>query len=415
MATAPANGSPNTASANGQQQQQQKILPFEVGMMFVHEYYTFVNREPERLHCFYSKKSSMIHGTEGESVEQCQGQQEIHKKIIELSFQDCKVKIFNVDSQPSHNGGIVIQVLGEMSNNDGPYRKFAQTFFLAEQPNGYYVLNDIFRYLKESTAEEEEEYEDEVEDESTTQEKQIEAQDVAKEEVKEESKPEPVAAEPIAAAPSAAEGTSVTDQKEPVEKVGTPTPVKEEAAVATEKKPSSDKKKHDRSSQPSAGAAASTPKTWANLAARNVDQWGTNVSAAKGTSTPAPEPKSQKAPTQSGKQKNQENNQKQQQQQQPQSASNDAQLQPQQQDQDEGFKTVQGQRQSRGRRYEDGGDDKRRSGDYRGGRGFQGGDRRNVRGENGERRGGGGGGSGPRGGRGGRGGNRGGGRGGQTH
>lgn len=30
-----------------------------------------------------------------------------------------------------------------------PSRKFAQTFLLAEQPNGYFVLNDVFRYLKE--------------------------------------------------------------------------------------------------------------------------------------------------------------------------------------------------------------------------------------------------------------------------
>lgn len=36
-----------------------------------------------------------------------------------------------------------------MSNNGLPNRKFSQTFFLAEQPNGYYVLNDIFRYLKD--------------------------------------------------------------------------------------------------------------------------------------------------------------------------------------------------------------------------------------------------------------------------
>ncbi len=40
-------------------------------------------------------------------------------------------------------------MLGELSNNGGAWRKFAQTFFLAEQPNGYYVLNDIFRYLKD--------------------------------------------------------------------------------------------------------------------------------------------------------------------------------------------------------------------------------------------------------------------------
>jgi Nuclear transport factor 2 (NTF2) domain len=55
----------------------------------------------------------------------------------------------SVDSLASLNGGIVIQVLGELSNHDAPSQKFAQTFFLAEQPTGYFVLNDIFRYIKE--------------------------------------------------------------------------------------------------------------------------------------------------------------------------------------------------------------------------------------------------------------------------
>ncbi|KAG4304613.1 hypothetical protein PORY_002006 [Pneumocystis oryctolagi] len=126
-----------------------KLSLDEVGWFFVQEYYTFLNREPGRLHCFYTKKSTLIHGNEGENVKSCSGQQEIHKKILELGFSDCKVLVSNVDSQASTNGGIVIQVLGEMSNRDGPSRRFAQTFFLAEQPNGYFVLNDIFRYLKE--------------------------------------------------------------------------------------------------------------------------------------------------------------------------------------------------------------------------------------------------------------------------
>ena len=42
-----------------------------------------------------------------------------------------------------------MQVVGDMSNKGERWRKFAQTFFLAEQPTGYFVLNDIFRYLKE--------------------------------------------------------------------------------------------------------------------------------------------------------------------------------------------------------------------------------------------------------------------------
>jgi hypothetical protein len=81
--------------------------------------------------------------------------QEIHQKISSIGFQDCKVFIHSVDAQSSANGGIIIQVIGELSNRGEPWRKFVQTFFLAEQPNGYFVLNDIFRFLKEETAEEE--------------------------------------------------------------------------------------------------------------------------------------------------------------------------------------------------------------------------------------------------------------------
>lgn len=68
---------------------------------------------------------------------------------MSLGFEDCKVFVSNVDSQGSAEGGIVVQVIGEMSNRGGAWRKFSQTFFLAQQPNGYFVLNDMFRYMKE--------------------------------------------------------------------------------------------------------------------------------------------------------------------------------------------------------------------------------------------------------------------------
>lgn len=74
--------------------------------------------------------------------------QPINEKIKQLDFQDCKVRVLNVDSQASF-GNILITVIGEISNKSEPSRKFVQTFVLAEQPNGYYVLNDIFRYLIE--------------------------------------------------------------------------------------------------------------------------------------------------------------------------------------------------------------------------------------------------------------------------
>ncbi|KAI8910231.1 ubiquitin protease cofactor [Gorgonomyces haynaldii] len=139
-----------TVEASRMSQAPKKVNPVEVGWLFVQQYYTFLNTSPERLHLFYNKSSMFIHGYEGETnTEASQGQQEIADQIQKLEFQDCKVLISSVDSQASSQGGVIIQVLGEMSNKGQPSHKFCQTFFLAEQPEGYYVLNDIFRFLRE--------------------------------------------------------------------------------------------------------------------------------------------------------------------------------------------------------------------------------------------------------------------------
>jgi hypothetical protein len=134
-----------------------QFSPFEVSWLFVQEYYTIMNNSPEKLHQFYNKDSYYCNGSEGESSKIYHGQSEINKRIKELEYEDCKVLVSNVDSQISSGDGIIIQVLGEMSNKGGASHKFAQTFFLAKQPNGYFVLNDIIRFLKEDI---ENEYED---------------------------------------------------------------------------------------------------------------------------------------------------------------------------------------------------------------------------------------------------------------
>lgn len=48
----------------------------------------------------------------------------------------------------------MIQVIGETSNKSAELKKFVQTFVLAQQPTGYFVLNDIFRYINEEADEE---------------------------------------------------------------------------------------------------------------------------------------------------------------------------------------------------------------------------------------------------------------------
>ncbi|KAI8628612.1 hypothetical protein F5Y19DRAFT_107355 [Xylariaceae sp. FL1651] len=125
----------------------------EVAWFFVEQYYTTLSKTPEKLHLFYGKRSQFVYGQEGQSANVSVGRQTIQDRIKELDFQNCKVRVSNVDSQASFEN-IVIQVIGETSNKAGDPKKFVQTFVLAQQPSGYFVLNDILRYIDEEGDEE---------------------------------------------------------------------------------------------------------------------------------------------------------------------------------------------------------------------------------------------------------------------
>lgn len=104
---------------------------------------------------------------------------------MSLQFSECHTKIRHVDAHATLSDGVVVQVLGELSNNGQPMRKFMQTFVLAPEvstlgglafqwrpelyfgilnshiyhfdgpfpqgsvANKFYVHNDIFRYEDE--------------------------------------------------------------------------------------------------------------------------------------------------------------------------------------------------------------------------------------------------------------------------
>ncbi|KAL8974410.1 MAG: hypothetical protein Q9197_001347 [Variospora fuerteventurae] len=155
-AEAPHAQNPSTGTSAAAAEGSSSVPKDEVGWYFVEQYYTTLSKNPEKLHLFYNKRSQFVSGVEAEKVSVSVGQRAINERIKELDIQDCKVRVSNVDSQESFKN-IVVQVIGEMSNKAAPHRKFVQTFVLAEQPNGYFVLNDIFRYIED----EEEDFEPE--------------------------------------------------------------------------------------------------------------------------------------------------------------------------------------------------------------------------------------------------------------
>jgi len=306
------NANQTTASAilgNDTNGSQSSVTPQEIGMMFVHEYYNFLHDDPQKLHLFYNKNSSYLHGEEGDlNVKLVNGNQHIRKAIADLNLNNCMVMVSSVDSMSSANNGIIVQVLGEMSNQGTEARKFAQTFFLAEQPKGYYVLNDIFRFLREDIDYEDGAAEEEV---AAVQEKvaelnqeqpafstddaqtaAVEATQVAEAKPDEESSPAAVPEvkeTPVAKTEESNDKTAEQAANGVVSEGST----KEQQQRPKKSKADGDKQKQKQHDRPASAAKSNAPKTWANLAANDSEKWGTQVAEAKGpvASVPVNPPK----------------------------------------------------------------------------------------------------------------------------
>ncbi|KAI8869033.1 hypothetical protein GQ42DRAFT_163709 [Ramicandelaber brevisporus] len=325
-----------------------------VGWAFVQNYYTLLNSDPDNLFHFYSEPSTLIYGTEpvgtGDESESdighvAHGREEIKAQIASRGLNNCRVLISKVDAVSSVGGSVVLQVLGEMSNADGPAEKFAQTFCLApQQPAGFFVMNDILRFMRDdidALVEEPAEVETAPAvdaapvdaDAAAAIEEQSAAAAVAASTAEVEAAAEPVA-EPVSveAAP-AEEPTAEAAEPEPTEtsaeatptvaaaEVQAETPLPTEAeetiakptdkqhapaesttATATETAPKAEAAK-ESIPEPSAAPApapsatpiserivaaaavekpAAKPSSWASLAARNHTAWGTVASESRG-------------------------------------------------------------------------------------------------------------------------------------
>ncbi|KAJ2491664.1 hypothetical protein IWW37_002114 [Coemansia sp. RSA 2050] len=289
------------------------VVVQEIGWMFAQEYYTIMNSDPKLLHMFYGRKSTCIHGTEGEVVKQTNGQQDIEALIASEGFKDCKVLVANVDTLPSVDGSIVVQVIGEMSNNGQSSRRFAQTFLLVKQPGGYYLHNDILRYLKDDLEEREPATApasaSAVEAEALAAAASLETDSAAVPDIavcpKKDEKVD--ADEPVkqADAPSAAAAAeAVAEVLTPVVEIKAAVaeeiavPVASEAAATSapsntksEPKPKAPREKPAASEAPKAekpvAPVPSKPTSWANLAANDSGKWGSTISKVGGTVAPA--------------------------------------------------------------------------------------------------------------------------------
>lgn len=72
--------------------------------------------------------------------------QQIHSLVMSLQLSGIEIK--STHSLDSWAGGVLVMVSGSVLTKDyNARRKFVQTFFLAPQEKGYFVLNDIFEFI----------------------------------------------------------------------------------------------------------------------------------------------------------------------------------------------------------------------------------------------------------------------------
>ncbi|KAM3234122.1 nuclear transport factor 2 isoform X1 [Capsicum annuum] len=128
---------------------EQQCVPAQVvGNAFVQQYYHILHHSPGLVFRFYQDRSKVGRPEDDGSMSITTTMQAINDKILSLNYGDFKAEIRSVDSQESFNGGVHVLVTGYLTGNDNLIRNFSQTFFLAPQERGYFVLNDMFRYIE---------------------------------------------------------------------------------------------------------------------------------------------------------------------------------------------------------------------------------------------------------------------------
>ncbi|KAL3517835.1 hypothetical protein ACH5RR_020424 [Cinchona calisaya] len=127
---------------------QQSVSPQVVGNVFVQQYYHILHHSPELVHRFYQDISKLGRPGDDGNMSVTTTMEAINEKIVSLNYADFRAEIRSVDAQESFNGGVQVLVTGYLTGKDNMIRNFSQSFFLAPQDGGYFVLNDIFRYIE---------------------------------------------------------------------------------------------------------------------------------------------------------------------------------------------------------------------------------------------------------------------------
>ncbi|XP_066957717.1 probable nuclear transport factor 2 [Macrobrachium rosenbergii] len=118
----------------------------QIGESFAKEYYAVFDADRdgrEKLANFYHAELSLM-SFEGVQV---QGAARIIEKIKSLSFNKIARAITAVDCQPTFDGGVLVNILGQLKMDEDPVHGFSQTFVLKPMNDSFFIQHDSFRLV----------------------------------------------------------------------------------------------------------------------------------------------------------------------------------------------------------------------------------------------------------------------------
>ncbi|CAH8292625.1 unnamed protein product [Eruca vesicaria subsp. sativa] len=126
-----------------------------VSSAFVKQYYYTLNESPQTLHMFYKDSCLFNRLCPLTHVKKTvRTKEEVKDEFLAERFEDFMAEIETSIGVPysMEHGHVIVFVNGYLTRKkDNVRKKFTQTFLLAQQDNGFCVVNDIFRYKKENT------------------------------------------------------------------------------------------------------------------------------------------------------------------------------------------------------------------------------------------------------------------------
>ncbi|XP_076887237.1 nuclear transport factor 2-like isoform X2 [Bidens hawaiensis] len=121
------------------------VTAAQVGTYFVGHYYQVLQSQPDFVHQFYSDGSTVLR-VDGINRETATSMLQIHALVMSLNYTGIEIR--TVNALESWDRGVLVLVSGSVHVKDyNSKRNFVQTFFLAPQEKGFFVLNDIFHFI----------------------------------------------------------------------------------------------------------------------------------------------------------------------------------------------------------------------------------------------------------------------------